>query len=164
MRLLEEGYGLAYMSIIVSLCLYFLLSASSVYAAEEMSPAELDKWFEQDSDLATDEISEGELRFLPEKPAKPALHSLNKLVISPSSIDDGWVSMSQCYQNLDPVSASEVVYQYKEMRNLKIVSYKNIVFFINIFYCMGYFWGNYEFINLFYWNFKIQYFIYLFKS
>ncbi len=114
------------MSIIVSLCLYFLLSASSVNAGEEVSPAELDKWFEQDNASATDKVSEGELRFITRKPNKPVLHSLNKLVIYPSSLDDGWVSLSQCYQNLDPVAASEVVYQYKSMRDLKIVNYKNI--------------------------------------
>ena len=114
------------MSMIASLCLYFLLSASSVSAARDMSPAELDKWFEQNDIIATDEVSEGELRFITQKPDKPILHSLNKLVIYPSSLDDGWVSLFQCYQNLDPVAASEVVYQYKAMRDLEIVSYKNI--------------------------------------
>jgi hypothetical protein len=114
------------MRIIVALCLYIILSASSAYAEEAMTPAELDKWFKQDYVTAADEVSEGELRFITQKPDKPALHSLNKLVIYPSSLDDGWVSLSQCYQNLDPVAASEVVYQYKSMRDLKIGNYKNI--------------------------------------
>lgn len=124
-RLLREGYGFAYRGSVVSLFLY-LLSGNNSCAAEEVSPTELDKWFEQDDIAAIEKVSEGELRFITEKPGKPVLHSLNKLVIYPSSIDDGWVSLSQCYRNLDPVAASEVVYQYRAMRDLKIVSYKNI--------------------------------------
>jgi len=125
-RLLEEGYSFVSRGCVVSLCLYLLLSGSNIFAAEEVSPAELDKWFEQDDIAAIEKVSEGELGFITEKPTKPVLHSLNWLVIYPSSIDDGWVGLSQCYRNLDPVAASEVVYQYRAMRDLKIVGYKNI--------------------------------------
>ncbi|NNF96824.1 MAG: hypothetical protein HKM94_07865 [Halobacteria archaeon] len=114
------------MSIIMSLCLFLLLWASSMHADESMTPAELDKWFEQDNVSSADDVSEGELRFITQKPDKPVLHSLNKLVIYPSSFDDGWVSLSQCYQNLDPVATSEVVYQYKSIRDLKITKVTNI--------------------------------------
>ena len=111
---------------VVALCLCLLLSASNTFAADAVSPAEQDKWFEQDDVAAIEEVSEGELRFVTEKPGKPVLHSLNKLTIFPGSINDGWVGLSQCYRNLDPVVASEVVYRYRAMRDLKIVSYKNI--------------------------------------
>ena len=110
----------------LSLCLWILLWASSVQAEDEPGPAELERWFEQDDIAAIEKVSEGELRFITEVPDKPVLHSLNKLTVYPSSIDDGWVSLSQCYRNLDPVAASEVVYRYQAMRDLKIISYKNI--------------------------------------
>lgn len=114
------------MNKIVSLCSWFLFLTSTIHAEEKLSPAELEKWFEQDNATATEAVNEGELRFLTQMPDKPTLHSINKLVIFPSSLDDGWVAMSQCYQNLDPVASSEVVYRYKAMRDLKIISYKNI--------------------------------------
>ena len=114
------------MRIIISLCLFLLLWSSSVHADEGMTPAELENWFEQDKVFSTDQVSEGELRFITQMPDKPVLHSLNKLEIALSSIDDGWVSLSQCYQNLDPVAVSEVVYQYKSMRDLTITKITNI--------------------------------------
>ena len=97
-----------------------------VNANEAMTPAELERWFQEDELSSTETVSEGELRFLVEQPAKPVLHSLNVLTVYPTSLDDGWVALSQCYQNLDPVAESEVVYRYKLMRDLKIVKYNNI--------------------------------------
>jgi hypothetical protein len=99
---------------------------AGTYANEAMTPAELERWFQQEELSPTETVSEGELRFLVEPPAKSVLHSLNVLTVFPTSLDDGWVALSQCYQNLDPVVESEVVYRYKSMRDLKIVKYKNI--------------------------------------
>jgi len=105
-------------------CLLFWMTG--VFATEALTPAELDKWFQQEAESSTEAISEGELRFLSEPPAKPVLHSLNVLTVYPASLEDGWVALSQCYQNLDPVAEAEVVYRYKSMRDLRIVNYKNI--------------------------------------
>lgn len=106
--------------------LFCLLCAPASATEEAMTAEELDSWFEQDELTSTDKISEGELRFLLEWPSKPVLHSLNRLTILEQSLDDGWVVLSQCYQNLDPVAESEVVYEYKSMRDLQVTSYKNI--------------------------------------
>ena len=108
------------------LLIFLLFWIAGVYANEAMTPAELERWFQQEESSSIETISEGELRFLVEQPAKPVLHSLNVLTIYPTSLDDGWVALSQCYQNLDPVAESEVVYRYKSMRDLKIVKYHNI--------------------------------------
>ncbi|MGW8228996.1 MAG: hypothetical protein ACWGOW_08845, partial [Gammaproteobacteria bacterium] len=91
-----------------------------------MTPAGLENWFQHDEISSTEAISEGELRFLIEAPTKPILHSLNILTVYPTSLDDGWVDLSQCYDNLDPVAEAEVVYRYQSMRDLKIVNSKNI--------------------------------------
>ena len=99
---------------------------TSVYANEEQSRSEPDWWLEQEELTATDSVSEGKLRFLLEPPAKPILHSLNSLTVFASSLADGWISLSQCYKNLDPVADAEIVYRYKAMRELKIVKYRNI--------------------------------------
>lgn len=114
--------GDKYVYLFVSIFIWIL----TIYASKAMAREELEKWFEEDELISTENISEGELRFLPEAPAKPVLHSLNKLTVFANSLDDGWVAMSQCYQNLDPVAETEVVYHYKSMRDLKIMKYKNI--------------------------------------
>jgi len=99
---------------------------AGVSANETMTSEDLEKWFQQEELSSSEAVSEGELRFLVEPPTKPVLHSLNVLTVYPTSLDDGWVGLTQCYENLDPVAESEVVYRYKSMRDLKIVKYKNI--------------------------------------
>lgn len=99
---------------------------TAVYANEEQSRSEQDWWLEQEETRATNSVSEGKLRFLLESPVKPVLHALNTLTVFASSLTDGWISLSQCYRNLDPVADSEIVYRYKAMRELKIVKYRNI--------------------------------------
>ncbi len=97
-----------------------------VCASEGQSPAEPERWFEEWEQNGTNSVNEGKLRFLLEAPAKPVLHSLNRLTVLTSSLDDGWVGLSQCYQNLDPVADAEIVYRYKAMRDLRIIKFRNI--------------------------------------
>ena len=99
---------------------------AGVFANEAMTPAELEKWFQQEEWSSSEAVNEGALRFLVEYPTKPVLHSMNVLTVYPTSLDDGWVGLTQCYENLDPVAESEVVYRYQAMRYLKIVKYKGI--------------------------------------
>jgi len=103
-----------------------LLSLSFHTYADEMTPDEQEKWFNEDERFSPDQISEGELRFLPGPPDDPVLHSLNVLSVSQDSIRDGWVLLEQCYQHLDPVPDAEVVYRYKSMRGLRVTSRRNI--------------------------------------
>lgn len=90
--------------------------------AQEPTAEELEKWFEDDQRLLPfeTEINEGKLSFLKTAPQKPALHSINQLTISASSLSDGWVQLYQCYENLDPVPDAQVVYQYKQLKNLTV--------------------------------------------
>ena len=108
------------------LLIFCFFCGPTFYASKAMARDELEEWLELDEKTSIEDVSEGELRFLTEAPAKPVLHSLNKLTVFVSSLDDGWVAMSQCYQNLDPVAEAEVIYDYKSMRDLKIVKHKNI--------------------------------------
>lgn len=70
--------------------------------------------------------SDSHLTFIAPAKNKPALHSINEITISPQSLKTGWVDLLQCYQHLDPVPEMEVVYNYKNMRKLKIIKSKNI--------------------------------------
>lgn len=121
----HQEFRIDHILLAVVVCLLF--GMTEIVAAETIAPAELEKWFQQDEiSSLTEAVNEGELRFLIEPLAKPALHSQNVLTVYPTSLNDGWVALSQCYENLDPVTESEVVYRYKSMRELKIVKYKNI--------------------------------------
>lgn len=110
------------LSIVIALSLLTL----PVYADDNKSTDEQEKWLDQDDSFDPDLINEGELKFLSELPEKPVLHSINALTISQNSIDNGWVLLEQCYKHLDPVPNTEVVYNYKSMRGLSITSKSNI--------------------------------------
>lgn len=98
----------------------------SAFAEEAMTAAEIERWFYEDEDDHPVQVEEGELVFLTEAQNKPLLHSINEITISEDSVDDGWVKLVQCYENLDPVANTTIVYNYRFMRNLKIVSSANI--------------------------------------
>jgi hypothetical protein len=112
------------MKLFVALVLF--LHSLYIYADEGMTPDEQEKWFNEIDSFSPDQISGGKLKFLPEPPKTPVLHSLNVLNISKDSIENGWVLLEQCYEHLDPVPDTEVVYRYKSMRGLKVTSNRNI--------------------------------------
>jgi len=110
---------------VFSLISALTISLNSVAEVSQDNGA-LEKWFDSDDEISTDHISEGELRFLEKPPLKPSLHSINRISISEDSLSTGWVLLEQCYENLDPVPITEIVYQYKSMRSLRITSKENI--------------------------------------
>lgn len=113
------------MNLLKYLVLY-LLFTFPLFASENMSAEELEKWFVEDTPATNKEVNSGQLLFLTSPPVKPALHSSNVFIIDNTSIEEGWVTLTQCYENLDAVPLTEVVFQYRFMRNLKIKSTKNI--------------------------------------
>ena len=109
------------------LCLGFIFLPSIIYA--DLSQEEIDKWLESDELAApssTDHVSEGELRFLKSMPDKRVPVMINNMTIHRSSLEQGWVDIEQCHENMDPVPELAVVYRYHKMRNLKILSAKGI--------------------------------------
>lgn len=102
----------------------FLLQIIVVQA--EPADDEMEKWFLSDELTPPSQSSDSQLTFIPPPGDKPALHSINVINITPQSIETGWVSLEQCYRQLDAVPDMEVSYQYKAMRKLKIVATKNI--------------------------------------
>ena len=107
-------------------CLLSLLVSTPMANAEQATPEEMLRWLNDESDSRIDDVNEGQLRFLDAEPARPPLHSINTLYITQQSIDDGWVQLRQCYRDLTPLPAAEVVYRYRQMRKLALSSYSNI--------------------------------------
>lgn len=68
----------------------------------------------------SESVSEGELRFLESTEEQPLTADV-AISILPDSLDSGWVSIQQCYRNLDPVPLSEIRYRYGEMRGLRVI-------------------------------------------
>lgn len=106
----------------------FLATVSTVYS-QDLSDEQLEKWFESDELQPPDfdKVNEGELRFLSKPPAKRTPSVVNNIRVKTVSLSTGWVEINQCYESLDPINAVEIVYRYKEMRELKVVSSKNIL-------------------------------------
>jgi hypothetical protein len=96
--------------------------------AAEPTAEELERWFEDDSRAQPYDfdVNSGALVFLAVAPDKRIPHSRNSLRINAGSLDDGWVEQAQCHENLDPVPLAEVVYSYREMRDLRVVSAEGI--------------------------------------
>ena len=97
-------------------------------ANSEPSREALEKWFESDEQVLpyVDDVSEGELRFLVKPPDKRVTTISNEIHIYNHSLESGWVDIHQCYDDLDPIDAVEVVYRYHNMRQLKILSTEKI--------------------------------------
>lgn len=104
-----------------------LSSISSNVLATTDSPTqqEMDAWLKDDSESRIDKVNEGQLRLLPPQD-RDVLHSINRIVITQKSIDTGWIGVEQCYRHLDAVAEAQVVYQYKFLRDLKIIKHSGI--------------------------------------
>lgn len=87
---------------------------------------ELEDWLGEDTVPSVLQTGKGELVFLSPPPETGTLHSINTIVITRASLDGGWAKIGQCYKGLDAVPAAEVVYQYRNLRHLRIQSKTNI--------------------------------------
>lgn len=109
------------------LSILLVLFVTPVLQAETPPSAqELEEWFMSDELTPPSQSSDSQLKFIPAPTDNAVLHSVNAIKIRPQSLTTGWVELVQCYQHLDAVPEMEVVYQYKNMRNLMIIKKQNI--------------------------------------
>jgi hypothetical protein len=101
-----------------------LAAVTSVTQATEQDADEL--LFEDDMDDGVESVNTGDLHFLSTPVDASVLHSQSRIEITPRSLESGWVSLQQCYHNLDAVPRVEVVYQYREMRDLAVLGSRGI--------------------------------------
>lgn len=107
--------------LLASLCLFSLPAV-----AQQMTPQELELWFNSPPDQSAAHVSEGELRFLATPPAKAVHHHKNRLTLKNSSLLDGWADLTQCHENLDRVPSAQIVYRAGSIRKLTVQSYSGI--------------------------------------
>lgn len=91
-----------------------------------MSDEEIESWLNDDSEDRALAVNEGTLRFLDKLPDNPVHHIRNSLIIENESLTNGWIDLIQCHEHLDAVPATQIVYQYKHINNLRIESYYGI--------------------------------------
>lgn len=107
-----------------------LLGISSYSYANEISPEELERWFNSDSmePPRYSDVNDGHLVFLNERPdtGKALHHHHNDVTILPDSLRDGWILIKQCHTNIDKVPAAQVVFKKERVRDIQIVYSRNI--------------------------------------
>lgn len=96
------------------LLLAALLQASLAHAATDLT-------FE-----SAEHVNEGSLHFLQSAPARPVHHHQNHIRIHADSLTSGWVSLTQCHDNLDAVPNLQITFRENFVRDLKVVSASRI--------------------------------------
>jgi hypothetical protein len=112
-----------------TLFLCAVLVAVHIDPVDAVAPTEQisgEDWFNDDSDLSAEDVNEGDLKFIAPITDKNILHSEAVLEITEKSLETGWVSLNQCYRNLDQIDKTDVVYNFKSIKQLKITSSGNI--------------------------------------
>jgi len=113
------------LNIILILISNFIFSPA-LLAKEYLSPEELEKWFNSDEEYPASKVNEGELSFITANTKKNIFGSVITIHVDQHSIDEGWTTLTQCYSNLDPVPRTAVVYRKNLIKDLKVLSSKNI--------------------------------------
>ncbi len=98
--------------------LLLALSACSTAATE----AEFDQAWE----IQAATVNEGKLHFLTQPPNRPVHLHHNRIIISESSLREGWVYLRQCHGHLDPVPALQITYHPSRIRDLRISAHQDI--------------------------------------
>lgn len=120
---MKKTYSL---KIILALVFLSLSLSGTSYSKEYLSPKEIEKWFNSDDELPVDRVNEGSLKFIKNTSNKNIFRSIINVSIDQESIEQGWTALSQCYTNLDPIPLTAIVYRKKFIRDIEIVSSKNI--------------------------------------
>lgn len=71
-------------------------------------------------------VNEGDLSFLEGPPSEPVHHHRNRIIVTGSSLRDGWVTLEQCHRNLDRVAAAQIVFHPERSRALRVTGFQNM--------------------------------------
>ena len=102
-------------------CLFF----SGTAQAKKGASGDED-WLAPDPDEQLRNINEGKLVFLQKLPDKPVHHHETRLEITEKSLQDGWVKLVQCHENIDNFPRAQIVYNRERVRNIRITGQQHI--------------------------------------
>ena len=100
-------------------CLFFLLAG--LLSGTALADSADDLFFK-----GTEQVNEGTLRFLPGPSEKPVHHHRNLITIYDHSLEDGWVGLEQCHENLDAVPDAQIVYKKEHVVDIEVIRTENI--------------------------------------
>jgi len=104
------------------LVILFILSGQAAYSYTE----EDERWLNADNKSDASQVNEGTLEFILLPQYKQIFHSNNTVTIRVNSLETGWVDLQQCYYHLDKIDKIEIAYKYQSMKELIIISKRNI--------------------------------------
>lgn len=82
-------------------------------------------WLLDDSSLDAFTVASETLKYS-SKASKENYWLSNHLMINQQSLNDGWITFSQCHNQLDPVPKIEVAYHPNNIKNLQVTTFDNI--------------------------------------
>jgi len=95
--------------------------------AGNLTEAQIEAWLNNEiDDLPFASINAGSLKFLVKPPKDKVHHHHNTLFVAKESMDNGWIKLLQCHENLDKISRAQVLYKKGRVKNIKITLVKNI--------------------------------------
>lgn len=103
-----------------------LLAVSTLGSAQELTPQQIEDWFNGTQEKKIAAVNEGNLVFLTRAPEKPVHHHHNTLVISDQTVRDGWAQLIQCHENLDQVSQAQIMFNADRIRDLAIENFSGM--------------------------------------
>lgn len=102
-----------------------LLLAPLAQAATDADWSE--DWFDEpDLESRVAAVNDGELELIPSAEADGAHAHLNHIRITAESLDGGWVTLTQCHENLDAVPAAQIMFRRGGIRELAIDEARDI--------------------------------------
>ena len=72
------------------------------------------------------ESNRGDLNFLAAPPEGRVHHHQNQITLVASSLNDGWVTLRQCHNDIDRVRRAQILYNAATTRDIEIESQSNI--------------------------------------
>ena len=75
---------------------------------------------------SADGVNAGSLHFLETLPDKPLHHHQNRIRIDSNSLNSGWVTLSQCHDNLDAVPRTQITFREGFVRDLRVDTFSHI--------------------------------------
>lgn len=108
----------------------FLLGMLVVLAGPALAVDDADWDDDIDAELALMDriaaVNEGDLRFVDATTAAGSHVHDNRIRITPASLDEGWIDLTQCHTNLDPVPRAQILFRAGGVRDLRVESASNI--------------------------------------
>jgi len=110
---------------------FFLVPVFSTFiSANSLTEEEMERWLNSDDlnppNYQKVEVNNGVLFFLDAKPSEPIHHHRNAFTLYKTSLNDGWIKLEQCHQNMDRVPRVQVVFNKERIRDIKVINADSI--------------------------------------